>query len=129
MVTKTVIFGASNFGEIVFDKIKNNHEIIAFCDNDSKKWTKKLHGKRIISVEELMEMYRRNNGIKIIIASSYYLEILNQLSVLGVSHVYVSFLKNDINPLKGTTHRRLTIKKYDISDLSSLKIIENRNSY
>lgn len=34
---KVILFGASKYGEKVFEKIKNKYEVIYFCDNDNKK--------------------------------------------------------------------------------------------
>lgn len=121
----TIIFGASNFGKIVYNKIKDTHNIIGFCDNDSTKWNTYLYGKQILSVEEMLEL-KRNNEIKIIIASSFYLEIIKQLSSIGIQTVYVSYIKNKYNPLKGETKSDINIKKYNISDFENLTIIENR---
>lgn len=121
----TIIFGASNYGKKLFKHINESHEVLAFCDNDPQKWGKHLYGKPIISVEDLITKIKEKK-IKIIIASSYYIEILNQLSSIGITFVYITRIQIIQDYFCGKTHEELTIIGYDISDFSKLKIIENR---
>lgn len=121
----TVIFGASNFGKIVYNEIKNTEHVIGFCDNDSTKWNSLLFDLPIFSVNDLIQLYKKQQ-IKIIIASTFHIEIIHQLSLLGIQSVYVSFLSNNFDPLKSKASTKTIIKKYNISDFSNLKIVENR---
>lgn len=69
-----IIFGASTRGIYVLNKLKNVYNVIAFVDNDVKKWGGSIQGIKIISPNEL-----NNFKCKIIIASQYDKEIKAQL--------------------------------------------------
>lgn len=75
---KIVIFGASNFGEYVLNKISQNYEVIAFCDNDSNKWNTTLRNIPIIAPQQL------NASNDIMIASMYHTEIVLQLIKMDI---------------------------------------------
>lgn len=84
MKEKIIIFGASKRGEYVYKKLCNEKDIIHFCDNDEKKWGKRICGIEIISPKELFR-----HDCKIIIASIYSDDIKSQLSHMGLSNIYV----------------------------------------
>lgn len=83
MKEKIILFGASNLGEIAYNLLKSEYEICYFCDNDEKKWGKSFCSKSILSPQELKDI----KGYKIIITSSYFLEIKKQLKKLGITEV------------------------------------------
>lgn len=121
----TIIFGTSNFGKLVYESIYKTHEIMGFCDNDSTKWGTSLFGKHIFSAEELLEIVEEKK-VKIIIASSFHSEIMNQLSFMGIPYVYMSSIHIKHNPILGESENEITIKGYDIKGFSESKIIDNR---
>lgn len=84
--TTTVFFGASEMGETLLKEFKDNDiEIDYFCDNDCKKWGKKLLGVNVISPKDL-KTFPKN--INIVISSMYVEEIYLQLLKLGFINIY-----------------------------------------
>ena len=82
-----VLFGASSRGKRVLNNLilKGFHKgNISFCDNDQEKHGKIINGVKIINFKKLEE--RKN--IPIIISSSMYVEIQNQLEGLGFTNVH-----------------------------------------
>lgn len=75
-----VIFGASTLGIKTFELLKENYNIIYYCDNDNKKWGSLLNGIEIISPKKLIKL----NNISVVVASMYYREIIEQLKILGI---------------------------------------------
>lgn len=49
---KVICFGAAGGGKRLFDEISKKYEIVAFTDNDSRKWGNRLNGLPIIKPEE-----------------------------------------------------------------------------
>lgn len=83
MKKRIVIFGTGSYGKKVYNYFikKNDFEIVAFADNDTKKQNTLLFSIKIISPNELKMLEFE----KIIIASSYGdKEIMKQLSILGI---------------------------------------------
>lgn len=108
-----IIFGASNFGKDVYEKIKDDHDIVAFCDNDKNKWNKKINGVKVISTNELL-----NYNAYVIVASMYHIEIVMQLISYGIFSFYVySDLNSDEQGLiyYDYTGRDFTEKKNKIA--------------
>lgn len=81
---KVILFGASGFGEIAYNYLKDKFDIINFCDNNREKWGKQFCGIKIISPTELS-----NEKCRIIITSMYYNEICLQLKNLGLGNIYI----------------------------------------
>ena len=75
---KVILFGASSGGMVALETYKDDHDIVAFCDNDPVKWGKTLSGLPIIKPSEIPE------DASVIIASAYVIEILQQLEKDGV---------------------------------------------
>ncbi len=84
---KVVLFGAGFYGDRGYYKLKNDTEIVNYIDNDSKKNGKKLHGIKIIGVEELKRIM--NDELTVIITSQYYSDIAEQLCSIGIKEYYV----------------------------------------
>lgn len=82
MKEKVLVFGASNFARQMFNIICNKYDILYFLDNDNTKWGKKFNNITIIEPNELTKKELRS--FKIIICSSFYMEICNQLIELGL---------------------------------------------
>lgn len=78
---KVYIFGASKSGKRAFEKLKSNDvDVIAFIDNNPKKWNTKFCDLRIVSPEDVLRKNREDN-CEIVIASVYWEEIQKQLYV------------------------------------------------
>ena len=70
-----VIFGASSLGECAYRYLQDKENIIAFIDNDDKKWNTELFGIKILSPDRLNELV----DTTIVIASMWYKEIVKQI--------------------------------------------------
>lgn len=53
---KVICFGASGGGKRLYNLIKERYEMVAFTDNDSRKWGSKLFGVTIFSPERALRM-------------------------------------------------------------------------
>jgi len=82
-VTKYVIFGASKRGESAIQS-DPNREWCGFLDNDPRKWGTQFLGLPIISLDSFLQL---NGDYRIVIASQYQMEIIEQL----LSHNVTSF--------------------------------------
>lgn len=92
MSTDIVLFGASNLGKAAYTLLKNNYNIVCFCDNDSEKWGKSIEGIEVIPPSRLRGM----DNVDIVIASTYYEEISKQLNSIGINNFKVfKFLLQD----------------------------------
>lgn len=85
-MTNIIIFGTSTVGERVFEIISllRQYDVVAWTDNDAKKWGKIKYGKPIVPVEKLKEY----KDAKIVIGSSYFMEIGKQLEEMGIFEFY-----------------------------------------
>lgn len=75
-----VVFGTGNYYNIYKDILMNKYNIIAFADNDLKKHNTYIEEKKVINPKELVDI----TYDKIFIASTYELEIENQLVNIGI---------------------------------------------
>lgn len=81
-----ILFGAGEFGKKACSFLINqNVTVDCFCDNDPQKWHQQLSGIEIISPEELAQ---KDRNINIIISSSFYHEISEQLYQQGFNNVF-----------------------------------------
>jgi hypothetical protein len=89
---KVIVFGASDNLKRVYDLICEKHEIIAFADNDPKKWGGRINGKTVVSPKELLSM--EYDEIIVASISSRY-EIRNQLLEFGVENhkINISYME------------------------------------
>lgn len=73
-----IVFGTGSVAIKAIDILKqNNFDVEAFCDNNKELWGKEKEGYKIISPNEIKQFDKDN--LVIIIASSYYMEIYEQL--------------------------------------------------
>jgi lipopolysaccharide biosynthesis glycosyltransferase len=90
-LNKFIIFGASNNGIDILDKISNLPiTVLGFSDNDEQKWGSTILGLKVYPPTELS----KGVGIKVIIASQYRSEISDQLESMGLRrnvNYYYSF--------------------------------------
>ncbi|MCY6959563.1 TDP-N-acetylfucosamine:lipid II N-acetylfucosaminyltransferase [Clostridium brassicae] len=84
---KIIFFGASKMGEAAYVLLKDNYDIVCFCDNDKNKWGKNFCGVEIISPESLKKDELKN--IQVIITSMYYKEIGKQLEMMEIQNYQV----------------------------------------
>lgn len=83
---QTIIWGTGGLGRKAFYKIDGERQIIGFCDNNSEKWGGKFMDLPVYSLEETLGM----RDIDIVVASTYYDEIIDQILDLGgqAEHIY-----------------------------------------
>ncbi|MDE6252016.1 MAG: hypothetical protein K2M78_05155 [Lachnospiraceae bacterium] len=89
---KIIIFGASLYGKVAFNVLKDKYEIVAFSDNDEKKWSNSFCGIKVIPPDEIKEF----ENVKIIIASQYSRSIGIQLRELGFSDIGIFIYKDKL---------------------------------
>lgn len=84
---RIILFGAASRGRRVIRNLEE-HGIerarLLVCDNNEKIWNKKCAGVRIMSLQEL-EQHPRN--VRILVSSSMFTEIIQQLRGLGFKNV------------------------------------------
>lgn len=51
-----ICFGASDSGKRLFEDISNRYKIVAYTDNDSRKWGGSIHGIKIVSPDTAISM-------------------------------------------------------------------------
>lgn len=83
MKNKVVLVGAGKYGKMAFDKMHNNYDIVAFADNSKEKQGTLFCGIPVVSVGELEKFVME--GVKIVISTAYYLEIIKQLKQIGIT--------------------------------------------
>lgn len=81
---KVYLFGASELGRKYLARAKFK-KVLGFIDNDPEKWGGSFCGKTVFSPEEL----KRGGFDAILITSSFYMEISEQLEEIGISNYQV----------------------------------------
>lgn len=76
------LFGAGEYGQAVFDELKNKVEIVGFIDNDKEKQQAGYLGKRVCSFDEVMKE-PRNYGIILTVSPNIQKTLNIQLMELG----------------------------------------------
>lgn len=89
---KIIIFGASLYGKVAFNILKDKYEVAAFSDNDEKKWNNSFCGIKIVPPDEI----KKFENAKIIIASQYSRSIGIQLRELGFSDIGIFIYKDKL---------------------------------
>ncbi len=93
---KAIVFGATESGGELFERISCDYEIVAFCDNDKKKQgIGKLNSKDVIAPAELLNTKIAYDDIVIASSSSLY-SIKQQLLELGIQEfrIVTNYLDN-----------------------------------
>lgn len=121
-----IIFGASLFGEKVFNYYKDNKDIhiTFFCDNDISKHNTMLFDKKIISPAELL----KNNFDEIVIASSYEKEIKEQLLNMKIDENKITIFHTNTEELQLKNDNLLSISQSLMLDIAEL-FNENHINY
>jgi len=73
--TSVIIFGASGGGQSQFEKIRRNHEVIGFADNNPSKHGSRCKNRPVYPPWKIPDL----DFDRVFIASSYYQEIYRQL--------------------------------------------------
>lgn len=115
MKSKIVLFGASKLGELAYEYLKKDYEIIHYCDNDSKKIGQEYNNLEVISVDRLVDLVIKENII-VMISSQYYKEIGQQLKDRGVSEKKIKIFYNKVEYLQ--TIEEIESSKEDLKSIS-----------
>lgn len=121
---RVIIFGASRYGEVAFNVLKDKYEIIGFSDNNQGKWGTEFCNRNIIQPDMLKEY----TNSTVVIASQYYAEIARQLQVLGLKSIYIFFYSRMgeqsytapyklIRPIKVNKYLKITLDDMKIEDI------------
>lgn len=109
-MTKIIIFGASKLGKIALSYY-SDELVECFVDNDKKKENTFFCGKLVISFDELKQKYINDNRYRIVIASSYQSEIVQQLTLNGFRNVFAFSFNIEDKPLY---NKNLKVKEIKI---------------
>lgn len=110
---RTVLFGASKRGQVAYDKLKDDINIVAFVDNDKNKQGTNFCGLKIYNPEIL-----KDNDYNVIISSMYDIEIVKQLIEYGVKKFSIFEIVND----------NFEVKKFNYSNTDDFSINPTRIS-
>lgn len=78
-----IIWGAGHTGKIAYEYLSKMYNCLFFVDTDSKKWDTEFCDKKVYSPDEL----KNNKNIKVVIASIFYEEILNDIEKYEIETV------------------------------------------
>lgn len=110
---EAIIFGASTYGKIAYEKLKHDYELIFFADNDEKKWNQRLYNLEVLNIKGLHKF----RDTLIIIASMNWEEIGKQLDSHGFTNLRVFFYYGNFHeaPLKSgyKVYTRYSQKEYE----------------
>ena len=121
---KIIIFGTGSSAVRYVERNNeyfDNMEILAFADNNKKKWGNKLKGKKIISPQDI----NKYNYDIILICSVYEEEIHNQIvSAIGVNSEKIYTQKSFIQQIMFSWYD----KKYDLYNKRILIVSETNGT-
>lgn len=84
-MNEIIIYGASESGEIVYNELNNEFQILYFVDGNKTLHNKKIYGKEIKSPDTLKE----DINMCFIVASSAWKEIAKNLRQIGASKILI----------------------------------------
>ncbi|MBN2782222.1 MAG: LicD family protein, partial [Campylobacterales bacterium] len=121
-----IIFGASKFGEKVFNYYQKDADIniLSFCDNDVNKHSTLLFGKKIISPSKLLE----TDFDEIVIASSYEKAIQEQLFDMKIDKEKIKIFHTNFEEIQLKNENLLAISESLMFDIAQL-FNENNINY
>ena len=70
-------------GRLAYDYLKDKYDIRYYCDNDDKKVGIIFNGLKVITVDRMAELVKKE-GYYVIISSRYYKDIGEQLLSMGI---------------------------------------------
>lgn len=112
MMNKILLFGASKLGELAFEQLNNEYEIVGFIDNDTSKRDSLFLEKQVFSVDVVKSL----KDCKIIICSVYDVEIVKQLIELEIMEFGVFRLSEE----------KYTIDFYDYTRIDNFVINQKK---
>lgn len=86
-----IIYGTGQAGRIAYHKLESEHKIFAFCDSNKECWGKTVFEKLIISPKEAINA----DEVNIVVASTYYEEIIEGLLKDGCEYDRIWFIRPD----------------------------------
>lgn len=136
---KNVLFGAGSYGIAYLEELnKAGIKVDYFCDNDQKKWGRKIQNIDIISPEKLAEI-SKEQILNVIISSTYEKEIYEQLVNEKLNIRIYRELIYDLNiiyELKAMTRKQIDSWIEDVRsvqaflyDEESIYVLENIKNY
>lgn len=126
-----VLFGAGEFGSLLNNYLNQAEiKVDLFCDNDPQKRGEYLCGIKVVSPDELAVM---SNRVNLLITSTFYSAIKNQLTMLGFNNVYYlpliflrKYSKKDIETADDNCNGLIGLLEDDKSKQVVKKLIECR---
>lgn len=91
---KVIVFGATTSAKTTYEEIKKKYDIVAFVDNDPKKWGRGMNGIPIISPVEIGDLIWDE---VIIISTSAMESIKEQLLKMGILEYKINTRYVDLN--------------------------------
>lgn len=90
--SKGIVFGASDTGKRIYQDVKDNVEIIAFVDEDKRKWGQKIDGIEIKAPDDIKIMQYDLIYVGVLTYYAHVMELLHGMGVLDSKIVdrYVS---------------------------------------
>lgn len=87
MKKKIILFGAGNYGMATYELLKDDYQIICFCDNNTSLQGKYIFGLPILSPGDIL--LTKDENTDVVISSSYFLEIGQQLEDMSITEYYI----------------------------------------
>jgi len=114
---KVVVFGAGSAGERIHGVLKGDVEVVAYVDNDPKKQGGYFFESPIISPESIHTL----QFDKVVVASTYSLEIVSQVIALGVKQdIFVMLIEGELGALKHEKFDQEYQSFYECCDKASI---------
>ena len=125
-----IIFGAGDEGKNLLGRIGADR-VKCFVDNNEKLQSCHIHSKRIISINELTQLYKSNKFTIVISSRKYYLKISQQLVSVGINEaVSVSrFLIEDAFKGRAKERRILLVNTHVATNIGDHLISEAELSF
>ena len=90
---KVIIYGAGNNGRVAYEWLKKRYDVLFFCDKDPSKQGTKIEDVIVCKPEELL----RYPNVPIVIASSFYRAILEDIKTLGLLNSDIMIFKMELS--------------------------------
>ncbi len=117
-----IIYGAGTNGQKVADYLAPYPAKLAgFCDSDPKKQGSQFHGHPILSPQQAVD-----SGYMIIVASTWYAQIIATLQRLGANHILnLSLIGLAKQPFVDDIAQRLNALEQKLADSQSTSLLHN----
>ena len=98
---KNILFGAGTYGKLFAEKNSNFvKDSFLFCDNDPDKLDKEVHGLKVISFYEMVELYKIKEIERIIITTAKADQILEQCLLNNINAEIMYYYDVEKNTVK-----------------------------